>query len=847
MRNAGAAAVALIGLVATLSCADDTVGLGEPVPTSMVVVSGTAQLGTVGVELAQPLVVEVRDASNAPMPEVLVNFVVVSGGGAVFAGAVETDGAGQARDFWTLGTSTADSQRVEVRSVSSSGQKQVHAVFTATAQPGAVAAVNVTLDSTRLNFVGDTTTVPAQAFDAYGNRVPGAPIRWQVVGPAGVVAIDSMTGLATAQAYGNRRIRARVGALLDSARVNVELIAANIDPVKDTLAVNFLQATLLPRIAAFDSAGVRIQRIVPVIWQSLDTAIVTVTDTTTGAAVSRAPGLGRIEARAPGSNARDTVYARVLQVPATVEVSPPVSVLAYGDSLQLGAIARDSAGYALVTPAPIVWISLDTTRVRVSSVGRAYGVGYGAASVRARLPGLPINAHVALTVRNADTLAIAITGSAAQAGIVARPLADPLRVVVRNQFGEPQPGVAVAWWTADGAQLSSAATITDSLGATQIVATMDSVASIKRVYATIGGDTAAFSVVARPDIPAAFDRLSPAAQTDTVGDTVPALPRVAVRDRYGNGVPDVAVRFQARAGSVAGGVAQLTNADGIATVGAWRLDTIPGVDTMLATVQDTLNAAFRRIVFTSIVVPDSASIVRSLLSIADTVRERDSVVVTVQLRDRYDNPLTAADGQVTFGASFGVFAPTVDSGDGSYRAVFRPFSARATSRVVALLDGDTIVDSDTIISRSYQLRWQGGTAEYASAGNWSAPGGPPSTLDSLYIPANLTVYPQLVQNTTIENVLLESGTATINIGPFDLTVTRSFETTSTIGTNGITGTVGRLIMTGIGNLNGDMRALRVTDTGRVSATGNINVTSGRIVVTGGRLRSAGYRVRVRPN
>ena len=69
-----------------------------------------------------------------PVPDYLVNFVVVDGGGSVFAGAALTSHEGLAIDYWTLGPVLGE-QHVEVRSVNSNtGQKEVWGTFVAIAK-----------------------------------------------------------------------------------------------------------------------------------------------------------------------------------------------------------------------------------------------------------------------------------------------------------------------------------------------------------------------------------------------------------------------------------------------------------------------------------------------------------------------------------------------------------------------------------------------------------------------------------------------------------------------------------------------------------------------------------------
>ena len=832
----------LLAGFSVLSCADDPNAPGEPIPTSLVVISGSGQSGAVGSELAQPLIVEVRDGSNNPLPGVLVNFVVVKGAGTVFAGAAETDNNGRAQDYWTLGTSTADSQKVEVRSVSgSSGAKELHGTFVATPLPGPVASVRVARDTIRLNWIGDTASAGAAAYDQYGNVVTGATIRW-TAGSAGVVALDSLTGVATALELGNRRLIASSGIRRDTALAMVAPVVANLEPTVDSLLFNALQQTFQPAFAAYDSGGTALAG-TAVVWRSLNPGLVAMIDSTTGQSQTLAVGVARLQMRSVATGVMDTLRVRIRQVPDSVAVSPPTNILPIGDTIFLTVTAYDSNAVAM-TAAQFTWSSSDSSRVRVNSAGRAIGIGYGAVTVTATTAsGVPGSA--AVLVRNADTLAIEIVSGSGQAGVVGTLLPAPLVARVRNQFGEPVPDIPVVWWSPQASVVIPTAPVSDSDGIVTALVTVDTVARISHALATIGRDTVDYSLVARPGPAMRFIRASSESQSDTVGDVVQQLPRVRALDEYGNGVPGLRVQFTPVSGSTATGTTRTTGIDGRALVEQWMLDTIPGQDTIFAVLVDTLDRGFARLRFVASAVADSGSLQRSLLFAADTVRERDSTIVEVQLRDRFDNPLIKGDGTVTFTAGFGFFQPVVNTNDGWYRAAFRPNGARGTTNILAQLDGDSIWGIQPIISRSYRLRWLGGSTDYNTAGNWGAPGGPPSTLDSLYIPAGLPNYPLLVQNTTVENVFIEVG-GTLNVGSFDLTVTRSFSTNSTIGGVGLSGT-GRLLMTGIGTLNGDVRYLRVTDTGRSTLDGNLNVTGGRIVVQGGRLRNTSYRIRVRPN
>lgn len=73
-------------------------------PTSAAIVSGSGQSGKAGTELAQPLVVEIRDATNAPLRRSGIPVQFKIDNVTVSAAVVETDAEGRASTRVTLGT-----------------------------------------------------------------------------------------------------------------------------------------------------------------------------------------------------------------------------------------------------------------------------------------------------------------------------------------------------------------------------------------------------------------------------------------------------------------------------------------------------------------------------------------------------------------------------------------------------------------------------------------------------------------------------------------------------------------------------------------------------------------------
>src|SRR5690349_7706128 len=103
--------IRLLAVAGFAACGGDA---GGPVdhgsPVALVPVSGMDQSALVGQALPNPVVVRVVDASAHPVPGQIVNFVVTSGGGHVFAGAAITNASGLAQEIWTLGPVSTDSQ-----------------------------------------------------------------------------------------------------------------------------------------------------------------------------------------------------------------------------------------------------------------------------------------------------------------------------------------------------------------------------------------------------------------------------------------------------------------------------------------------------------------------------------------------------------------------------------------------------------------------------------------------------------------------------------------------------------------------------------------------------------------
>jgi len=178
-----------MALLLLLACSDSTMAPNRTPPDGTIAldkVGGDRQAGTVAVQLAQPLIVEVTDAAKQAQANVLVNFVPLSG--EVWAGSALTDASGRASDYWTLGT-TAGEQRLEVRATNAAGDRIVYDTFFAEAAPDvpadfALATLDTTLFEGEKFGIGPTV----QAWDRHGNAVTDFTLTLEAAPPFKVSA-----------------------------------------------------------------------------------------------------------------------------------------------------------------------------------------------------------------------------------------------------------------------------------------------------------------------------------------------------------------------------------------------------------------------------------------------------------------------------------------------------------------------------------------------------------------------------------------------------------------------------------------------------------------------------------
>lgn len=179
--------------------------------------------------------------------------------------------------------------------------------------------------------------------------------------------------------------------------------------------------------------------------------------------------------------------------------------------------------------------------------------------------------------------AIAEQSAAAGAAVAAAP-----KVIVRDAGGNALAGIPVTFSvTAGSGQLGQSIDTTDASGAASAGRwTLGTEAGLQSVRASVPGLDAAivFRATATAGTPTFVLFESAASQTAATGALVAARPTVVVRDQFGNALAGVPVNFSVESGggTVTGGSA-MTDAYGMAAVGAWTLGVTPGEQRLRAT------------------------------------------------------------------------------------------------------------------------------------------------------------------------------------------------------------------------------------------------------------------------
>ena len=242
--------------------------------------------------------------------------------------------------------------------------------------PTTVAAVAVSPPFVDL-VIGDTTRLTAVARDSAGDTLAARPISWTSSDTA--IAVVSSSGLVHARARGTARITATAEGQsgFSTAYVLRPPAALFVVPNSDTVYTGDSTAWLTMVI---DSAGEQ-SLVDSVTWSVVDATVIRARPVQKDVwLIGLKPGVTWVKARSGSlsDSARIWVRNRV----GSVIIVPDSAVMTIGDTLQLGATVRDTAGNVL-TDRVVTWVVL-LGPASIDAVGRLVATGAGSATVRAQ-------------------------------------------------------------------------------------------------------------------------------------------------------------------------------------------------------------------------------------------------------------------------------------------------------------------------------------------------------------------------------------------------------------------------------------------------------------------------------
>ncbi len=226
-------AVLVVSLASLWSCGGSDLALPSNPPPDLSAVTGQNQVGTVGVALAESLVVRLSDYTGTGVSGVRVTWQP-SGGGSVSASTSVTDADGRAAVQRVLG----DEPGAYATSASASAAAGSPVVFLATAAPGSVDAGRSELDVSPKTLTASSgssaATVKVTVRDRHGNPVPGVVVVLSVSGTGNKItqptAATNAAGVATGQvsstAAGSHTVSASANSVPVNATATIEVAAA---------------------------------------------------------------------------------------------------------------------------------------------------------------------------------------------------------------------------------------------------------------------------------------------------------------------------------------------------------------------------------------------------------------------------------------------------------------------------------------------------------------------------------------------------------------------------------------------------------------------------------------------
>jgi len=295
-----------------------------------------------------------------------------------------------------------------------------------------VASVKVTPAVVSL-LIGTAVQLTATTTDSAANVLSGRTISWSSSAPA--VASVNGTGLATSVGQGSATITATSEGQSAAVPVTVTSVPVASIQVSPASAGVFVGQTLSLTATTKDSSGGALSGR-PVTWATSNSSVATVSSS--GLVTGVTQGSATITATSEGKNATAAIAVTIAPV-ASVTVTPATATLAVGQTVQLAATPKDSAGTAL-TGRTVTWTSGNPSVATVNSNGLVTGAAAGSATITAMSEGRTGSATVTVALVPVASVVV----SPAPATVPSKGTVQ-LSVTLKDATGTTLTGRLVTW------------------------------------------------------------------------------------------------------------------------------------------------------------------------------------------------------------------------------------------------------------------------------------------------------------------------------------------------------------------------------------------------------------------
>jgi uncharacterized protein YjdB len=390
--------------------------------------------GTVSQLLVYPRTMMIRTGQAADFMAVALtstgDTAIASVNWSVTSGAI-TDTSTRGGRHYGKYKAGSDTGKVKIIARGQGGAVSDTATVTVTLPP--VASVNVSPASASV-LPTQTAQLTATTLDSTGAVLNGRTVTWSS-GNTGIATVDG-SGLLTGVAVGSTTVTASSEGKSASSSItvtNVPVVTVTVSPASGNLYVGqTLQLTATPK----DSAGNPLTGRA-VTWSSSNSAVAGVS-AASGLATGTGAGSATITATSGGKSGTSAITVANVTI-ASVTVGPASGSLYVGQTLQLTATPKDSAGNPL-TGQTVTWSSDNTAVATVSTSGLVTARTAGAATITAATGGK--SGTSAITVAIVPIASVAVSPASTSVGVGGT---VPLTAVAKDSAGNTLTGRTMTW------------------------------------------------------------------------------------------------------------------------------------------------------------------------------------------------------------------------------------------------------------------------------------------------------------------------------------------------------------------------------------------------------------------